>query len=320
MRHLAQLPGTEVLWNHTVKALAQTDGEVARCGRHRGRRGGVRGRLGDRHRRRALDRAQARRAAVRRVHLARPVRRHQYRVSVPRLRLLQRQHGGRSGQLGGDRAARPREPVAADLRRGCRARRGLDPRAPARTVRGDPARSFGALPDRQLLALSRAPALRADLPRRPRAARGRRGACLQSVRRARPDRRGDRCRRAVRHARRGDPRARGRKRARFLCAGAPPRVPRGHLADVDQLQAPAVGAGPGAARGRQGGDVRRGRTRQRRRARLLARRADQGRGDPDRAATCGRYEPPRTSRGPRRRRRLALLCSARPRRPEPTIA
>ncbi len=28
MRHLAQLPGTEVLWNHTVKALAQTDGEV----------------------------------------------------------------------------------------------------------------------------------------------------------------------------------------------------------------------------------------------------------------------------------------------------
>lgn len=28
MRHLAQLPDTEVLWNHTVKALAQTDGEV----------------------------------------------------------------------------------------------------------------------------------------------------------------------------------------------------------------------------------------------------------------------------------------------------
>jgi 2-polyprenyl-6-methoxyphenol hydroxylase-like FAD-dependent oxidoreductase len=28
MRHLAQLPGTEVLWNHTVKALAQTDREV----------------------------------------------------------------------------------------------------------------------------------------------------------------------------------------------------------------------------------------------------------------------------------------------------
>jgi 2-polyprenyl-6-methoxyphenol hydroxylase-like FAD-dependent oxidoreductase len=28
MRHLAQLPGTEVLWNHTVKALAQTGSEV----------------------------------------------------------------------------------------------------------------------------------------------------------------------------------------------------------------------------------------------------------------------------------------------------
>jgi 2-polyprenyl-6-methoxyphenol hydroxylase-like FAD-dependent oxidoreductase len=28
MRHLARLPGTEVLWNHTVKALAQTDSEV----------------------------------------------------------------------------------------------------------------------------------------------------------------------------------------------------------------------------------------------------------------------------------------------------
>ncbi len=28
MRQLAKLPGTEVLWNHTVKALAQTDGEV----------------------------------------------------------------------------------------------------------------------------------------------------------------------------------------------------------------------------------------------------------------------------------------------------
>jgi 2-polyprenyl-6-methoxyphenol hydroxylase-like FAD-dependent oxidoreductase len=28
MSHLAKLPGTEVLWNHTVKALAQTDGEV----------------------------------------------------------------------------------------------------------------------------------------------------------------------------------------------------------------------------------------------------------------------------------------------------
>ena len=28
MRHLAKLPGTEVLWNHTAKALAQTDGEV----------------------------------------------------------------------------------------------------------------------------------------------------------------------------------------------------------------------------------------------------------------------------------------------------
>ena len=28
MRHLAKLPRTEVLWNHTVKALAQTDGEV----------------------------------------------------------------------------------------------------------------------------------------------------------------------------------------------------------------------------------------------------------------------------------------------------
>jgi len=28
MRHLAMLPGTEVLWDHTVKALAQTDSEV----------------------------------------------------------------------------------------------------------------------------------------------------------------------------------------------------------------------------------------------------------------------------------------------------
>ncbi len=62
MRHLAQLPNTEVLWNHTVTALAQTGGEVAPHRRHRGRRGHVRGRLGDRHRRRALDRAQAARA------------------------------------------------------------------------------------------------------------------------------------------------------------------------------------------------------------------------------------------------------------------
>ena len=106
------------------------------------------------------------------------------------------------GRLGRETA------VAADLRRGREPRRGLDPRAPARALRGDPARSRGALPDRQLLALQRAPALRAELPRRPRAARGRRGACLQPVRRARPDRRGDRCRQAVRRARRGDRRAR----------------------------------------------------------------------------------------------------------------
>jgi 3-(3-hydroxy-phenyl)propionate hydroxylase/6-hydroxy-3-succinoylpyridine 3-monooxygenase len=29
MRHLARLPSTEVLWNHTVKALAQTGSEAA---------------------------------------------------------------------------------------------------------------------------------------------------------------------------------------------------------------------------------------------------------------------------------------------------
>ena len=79
--------------------------------------------------------------AVRGLHLARPVRRHQHRVPVPRLRVLQRQHGGRPGQLGGDRAARARAAVAADLRRGCEPRRGDDPRAPARAVRRDPARS-----------------------------------------------------------------------------------------------------------------------------------------------------------------------------------
>jgi 3-(3-hydroxy-phenyl)propionate hydroxylase/6-hydroxy-3-succinoylpyridine 3-monooxygenase len=28
MRHLAKLPRTEVLWSHTVKALAQTDSEA----------------------------------------------------------------------------------------------------------------------------------------------------------------------------------------------------------------------------------------------------------------------------------------------------
>ena len=47
-----------------------------------------------------------------------------------------------------------------------------------------------------------------------------------------------------------------RERARLLLAGAPPGVPRGDLADVDQLQAAAVGERPGAARRGQGGDVR----------------------------------------------------------------
>src|SRR5690606_12771770 len=69
---------------------------------------------------------------------------------------------------------------------------------------------------------------------------------------------------------------RRRARARFLRDRAAPRVPRGNLADVDQFQAPAVGAGPGAPGRGQGRDDGPGRPRPFRRPRLLARPADQG--------------------------------------------
>jgi 2-polyprenyl-6-methoxyphenol hydroxylase-like FAD-dependent oxidoreductase len=79
-----------------------------------------------------------------------------------------------------------------DLRRGRRARRGLDPRAPARAVRGDPARSVGAY------RIDNFSPYRVHQRCTPtfRVGRvllgGRRGARLQPVRRPRTDRRGDR--------------------------------------------------------------------------------------------------------------------------------
>src|SRR5690606_4276438 len=53
----------------------------------------------------------------------------------------------------------------------------------------------------------------------------------------------------------------------------------GDIADVDQLQAPALRAGPGPARAGQGRDVRPGAQGRRRSAGVFARRADQGRSD-----------------------------------------
>src|SRR5690606_33240937 len=92
-------------------------------------------------------------------------------------------------------------------------------------------------------------------------------------------------------------------RARLLRRGAAPRVPRGDFADVDQFQAPAVGARPGAPGRGQGRDDGPGQPRPRRRPRLLARPADQG-------SRHARGAPRSRSAGMNRRSVLAGLVLA----------